>query len=158
MSTLDELKFVVAERGKPWAWSWHKTQADAQIVKRAQETKTGVFYDVLTEEEFDAQHKAHFLAENPLREITADFFDQMMNVLPPMWRSGALGFFMCEFTSGSITNQFVRHTTGSFDDSRYYMAAVDILNRATWITAEKIAALPDAPRLEWFNREEGASE
>jgi len=152
---IDDLKFAVVERGKPWLWSWHKTQREAYPVKCERETKTGKFYDILTESEFEAQHKAYFLSETPLREITPEFYNEMLNALPPMYRKRAMGFFMCEFTSGSISNQFVQVRSGEFSEPRCYVAAVDILDRETWITPDKIASLPDAPRLEWFNRVEG---
>lgn len=152
--SLDDLKFAVAERGQPWAWSWHKTQREAQKVKRERETVTGKFYDVLTDAEFTQRHNAYFLEQTPLREITGDFYDEMMCVLPPMYRQGAMGFFMCEFTAGPITNQFVC-VKSDFTAPRYYMAAVNICDRETWISPEKIAALAPAPRLAWFNREEG---
>jgi hypothetical protein len=42
-------------------------------------------------------------------EITAERFDEMLNVLPPMkWRGGrgAQSFMMCEFTYADITDIF----------------------------------------------------
>lgn len=46
-------------------------------------------------------------------EITADVYDEFLNMLPPMgWRGGV--FFMCEFTFGDITAKFT-HEAG-----RYY--------------------------------------
>mgnify|MGYP001324394886 CR=1 FL=1 len=47
---------------------------------------------------------------SPPVEITADRWDEMLNVLPPMkWRSGggAQTFMMCEFTYGIITTIFI---------------------------------------------------
>jgi hypothetical protein len=61
-----------------------------------------------------------------------------------------MGFFMCEMTSGSITSQFVAYR------GKFYGASVDLANRETWITPEKIETL-EAERepLAWFPKEPG---
>ena len=150
MLTLADLNFAVVERDSVWPWTWNATREGAEAEAMRQALKDGKTYDVLTEEEFDAKHDAHFLGSFPLQEITPEFYDEMLNVLPPIYRQGALGFFMCEFTAGSITSQFVRL------NDQYYGAAVDICDRSTWITQDKIAALPDAAPAAWFPKE-GAS-
>jgi len=81
-------------------------------------------------------HRTYWLAAGPLHEITETEYIEALEVLPPIYRAGAMhGFFMCEFTSGSITSQYVQYNGG------YYSAYVDILHRETWITPERIAAL-----------------
>lgn len=118
----------------------------------------GKVYGVESYDDFTARVKADDLASVPLQEITAEFYDQMLCVLPPMYREGAMGFFMCEYTAGTITNQFVSRRTSDFAEPRYYVKAVDMTDRATWITPEMIDALPDAPRLAWFDKIEGEGE
>ena len=144
MLSLADLKFAVVERGSVWPWTWNATREGAEAEAIRQSLRNGKTYDVLSEEEFDAKHTAHFLGTFPLQEITQEFHDEMLNVLPPMYRQGALGFFMCEFTSGTITTQFVR------SNGRYYGAAIDIADRATWITQDKIDALPAGAPSKWF--------
>lgn len=150
MLTLADLKFAVVEKGSLYPWTWKATREAAEAVAFEKTNETGKNYVVETEAEYDARHSAHFLGTFPLQEITEGFHDEMLNVLPPIYRQGALGFFMCEFTAGSITSQFVRL------NDQYYGAAVDICDRSTWITQDKIAALPDAAPSAWFPKE-GAS-
>lgn len=153
--SVDDLQFVVCEHGARSMWNYYRTREAAEAAAHDLRDKRGKPYEVETFDEFDKRTRALWLSDVPLQEITADFYDQMLNVLPPMYRSGAMGFFMCEFTSGRITNQFVMHRTSEFSEPRYYVKAVDITDRETWITPDKIAALADAPRLEWFGRVEG---
>ena len=134
MLTLADLNFAVVERGSVWPWTWNATREGAEAEAIRQALKDGKTYDVMTEAEFDAKHDAHFLEGFPLQEITPEFYDEMLNVLPPMYRPGALGFFMCEFTAGTITTQFARV------NGRYYGAAVNIRDQSTWITQDKVDA------------------
>ena len=150
LSTSD-VQFIICEKGSFRCWNYAKTREAAQAEASKQENETGRPFEVLPWEDFAARETAHWLGEFPLSEITEEFHDEMLNVLPPMYRQGAAGFFMCEMTSGSITSQFCRI------DGRYYGAAVDLADRSTWISREKVEALPaDRKRLEWFKREEGA--
>lgn len=149
LSTSD-VQFIVCEEGSISVWHYAKTREAAQEIADERFLETGKEFTVETFEEFCKRERAHWFAQFPLCEITADFHDQMLNVLPPVYRQGAPGFFMCEYTSGTITNQFVAC------DGKFYAAAVDMAERATWIDRAKIEALPaDAPRLEWFGRFEG---
>jgi hypothetical protein len=80
-----------------------------------------------------------------LARITEAFYNEMLNCLPPMYRSGSIGFFLSERETGSITAQFV------ISGGHYYGGYVDLLDRSTWITAEKIDDLDrDAEPLSWF--------
>jgi hypothetical protein len=136
--------FVVSEKGSSWAYDCRRTREAADALAFEMTNSEGKGYIVETVEEFEARKKALHLGEFNLSEISEDFHDQMLNCLPPMHRPDSMGFFMCEYTSGSITNQFVRY------NGRYYGAAVDMADRATWITPEKIQALQPAPALAWF--------
>lgn len=144
MLSLADLKFAVVECGSLYPWTWKATREAADDECLRQSLKTGKAYIVESEADYQARHDAHFLGSFPLQEITQEFHDEMLNVLPPMYRQGALGFFMCEFTSGTITTQFVR------SNGRYYGAAVDIADRTTWITQDKIDALPAGEPSKWF--------
>lgn len=144
MLSLADLKFAVIENGSLYPWTWKATRAAAEQEAFVRMSATGRAYNVLSEEEFDAQHKAYWLGTFPLQEITQEFHDEMLNCLPPMYRQGAIGFFMCELTSGTITSQFVRW------QNRCYGAAVDLCDRETWITPEKLDALPAAAPSKWF--------
>jgi hypothetical protein len=151
-----DLQFAICEPGARNLHDYAKTSEEAEAKAHKLRDERGKPFVVEPFDDFSARVTRAWLDDTPLREITGDFYDEMLCVLPPMYRQGAMGFFMCEFTAGSVTNQFVMQRRGDFLEPRYFMAAVDICDRSTWITPEKIAALPHAPRLEWFNREEGA--
>jgi len=151
MLTLADLKFAVFEAGSLWPYTWKRTREEAERVALERSQWTGKPHLVESDEEYQARHDAHFLATFPLQEITEEFHDEMLNVLPPMYRQGALGFFMCEFTAGTITSQFARY------EGKHYGAAVDICNAQTWITPEKIEALPVTEPATWFPKEKGAA-
>lgn len=139
MQPLKQITIIEQKAGTVWIASETEATNPARL-----HGETGKIYNVLPFKAWLDMTTAQTLAKFPLCEITAEFFDAQLNVLPPMHRSGALGFFCCEMLSGTITTQFV-HRNG-----RYYAAYVDLSNRATWITPEKVAALPDAAPLEWF--------
>lgn len=65
------------------------------------------------------------------QEITEDDYHEMLNVLPPEnWThsEGFEHFRMCEYTSGSITNQYA-HRNG-----KYITKPIDVCDKSTWIT------------------------
>lgn len=140
----DDVQFLVSEPGALWAHDYRRTKPEAEALAYELMNTRGKVYVVESFEEFETRKTAHYLAAFKLAEISEDFYYQMLNCLPPMYRSGAMGFFMCEFTSGTITNQFVEYR------GKFYGAAVDILNRETWITPEKIDTLTPAAPLAWF--------
>lgn len=144
MLTLADLKFAVFEAGSLWPYTWKRTREEAERVALERSQWTGKPHLVESDEEYQARHDAHFMGTFPLQEITQEFHDEMLNVLPPMYRQGALGFFMCEFTAGTITTQFARV------NGRYYGAAVNIRDQATWITQDKVDALPVGAPSKWF--------
>ena len=72
------------------------------------------------------QSTMHIFLDPSLAGNHAKFYDEMLNVLPPMYRPGR-SRFSCEFTAGTITTQFARV------NGRYYGAAVNIRDQATWI-------------------------
>lgn len=78
------------------------------------------------------------LINGSLKEIDEERYNEMLEVLPPMnWDThfGLSSFFMCEFWSGSITDQY------AICDGKYYSKRVDYRKRDTWITRKDILAL-----------------
>jgi len=143
-----DVQFMVSEPGALWAYDYRPTQEAANDLAARLTDETGKIYVVETFDDFEARKTRHYLDGFKLAEISEDFYYQMLNVLPPMYRGGAMGFFMCEFTSGSITSQFVEYR------DKFYGAAVDILNRETWITPDKIDSLQAGEPLAWFPKGE----
>lgn len=88
-------------------------------------------YVIMTWEEFK-QFQKSFLLIGELTEITAEIFDDMLNVLPPLhWteHNGVEMFCMSEMYTGTYTNQYAHDKrTG-----KYYTKMVDSSNRSTWI-------------------------
>lgn len=143
--TLADVAWIVSEPGRSWAFDHFSTREAAQDCADRHELKTG---ERLLVEDFDTFHKRttrELLEGSPLVEITADFYEEQHGCLPPMYRQSAWGWFMREFTSGSLTHQYVTHR------GRYYTALVDMADCATWITPDKVEAIPDgSPVYAWF--------
>jgi len=135
---------VIYEIGTVWAYDFAASDGEARLVAARLHGETGKIYNVLPFATFVEMANAQVLALFPLCEVTEEFHDTQLNILPPMHRNGALGFFICEMVMNTITTQFVHR------GARFYAAYVDLLNRATWITPEAIAALPDSKPLDWF--------
>jgi hypothetical protein len=68
---------------------------------------------------------------NISEEIDEKTYCDMLDVLPPL-RFTSDGFFMSEFSYGSITRQYIRY------GDRFFWAEVDFKDRSTWINLEKI--------------------
>lgn len=68
----------------------------------------------------------------PIKEITAEQYDDALDILPPIYWctiDEATMFCMSEMYDGSITTQYARdNQTG-----RYYTKLVDIYDKNTWI-------------------------
>lgn len=106
---------------------------DAALAYAAKLTnEKGESFSAATLDDFCDISTRYWLAQNPLHEISESEWYEMLEVLPPIYKQGALGFFMSEFTSGTVTNQYVRH------NGKFYCAAVDMANRATWIKVEQL--------------------
>lgn len=86
-------------------------------------------YKILTWNEFAKLEKAYYITDD-LAEITADRYDEMLNVLPPLkWCTinGVEMFCISEMTTGTYTSQYARY------DGKYYTKTVDIMDKNTWI-------------------------
>ena len=68
-----------------------------------------------------------------LKEITAQHYDDMYNVLPPIdtWN----GFFMSSFMIGDWTTQYCEY------GGRYFKRIVNYRDESTWITSDQCYAL-----------------
>ena len=88
-------------------------------------------YKVMSFDDFQALEKK-MIIDMPMTEITAERFNEMLNVLPPKaWTThdGVEMFCMSEFYTGTYTTQCAHdHRTG-----KYYEKLVDITDRNTWI-------------------------
>ena len=88
-------------------------------------------YRVMTFGDFLKFERDKILGE-PLAEITAERFNEMLDVLPPLaWtqHKGVEMFCMSEFFTGSYTSQYAHdRSTG-----KYYTKLVDYRDRSTWI-------------------------
>lgn len=62
----------------------------------------------------------------------ADWYEMLECLPPENWtRTGGIEHFrMCEYTTGSITNQYANR------DGKYIVKAIDVCDRSTWITLE----------------------
>lgn len=146
--TIADVAWVVSEPGRCWPFDYFRTREAAQDCADREELKTGTRYNV---EDFDTFHERttrEQLEASPLVEITEDFYDAQHGCLPPMHRPGAWGWFMCEYSSGTLTQQFVSR------GGRYFTALVDMADPATWITPDKVDAIPDgSPVFAWYGAE-----
>ncbi len=94
---------------------------------------SGSPYEPMTYEEFKRRERGFWLNDPP-EQITAEKWNDMLEVLPPMkWEQepGFNSFLMCEMMSGTFTQQYVRYGHG--DNATYWSKMVDALDRSTWL-------------------------
>lgn len=93
-------------------------------------------YEAMTFDEFLKRQKIAFTT-GEITEVTEEKFDDMLNVLPPLyWTTigGVEMFCMGEFYTGTYTTQYARV------GDKYYTAMVDATDRETWIHKRLAAA------------------
>ncbi len=101
--------------------------------KRVTETqaKLDTGFSVLPFETWlDKKNKSY--TDIPMQEITAEEYNDQMDILPPMlWCTidGITMFCMSEMYDGSITSQYARDNA----NGKYYTKLVDIYDISTWI-------------------------
>lgn len=86
-------------------------------------------YEVMTFDEFLNRQKVA-MTSGEVTETTAEQFNEMLNILPPMkWCTiaGVEMFCLCEMYTGTYTNQYARI------GDKYYTAMVDVTDTSTWI-------------------------
>lgn len=95
-------------------------------------------YAAMTFDEYrETERKA--LTFQPIEEITEERFEDMLNVLPPLYwgtYNGISQFCMSEMWTGTYTTQYARV------NGRYFCTMVDITDRSTWIH-NRLAEIPE---------------
>lgn len=97
-------------------------------LKSAQETE----YKVMTWEEFE-RFQRNFLLDGELTEITSEIFENMLDVLPPLYwttHNSIEMFCMSEMYTGTYTNQYAHDKR----TDKYYTKLVDSTDKSTWIS------------------------
>lgn len=88
-------------------------------------------YKAMSFNDFKSLERKYIL-DQPLKEITEDDYNEMLNVLPPRAWTRICDiemFCMSEFYTGTYTNQYAKdHRIG-----KYYTKLVDFCDRSTWI-------------------------
>jgi len=95
-------------------------------LKEAQNKK----YEIMPYNEYLQLERNHYL-NKPLTEITAERFNEMLNVLPPLkWctRHNVEMFCISEMLTGSYTSQYMYNLV----NHKYYHKIVDIKDQSTW--------------------------
>ena len=86
---------------------------------------------ILSWADYQEAIRKHYL-ENPPEEITAERFNEMLDVLPPLhWCTidGVEMFCMCEMEFATYTNQYAHDKrTG-----KYWHTTVDCRDKSTWL-------------------------
>lgn len=88
-------------------------------------------------DEWMAHREASYLS-NPVREVTAEHFDDMLNCLPPIYCGNGdcdFRFSMSEFQFGRVTEQYAKI------GNRYFSKYVRHRDVSTYITAASVASL-----------------
>lgn len=88
-------------------------------------------YRAMRSSDFSRIQRQKFLRQ-PLHEVTAEDYEEMLDVLPPIHYveiNGVSEFCMMEMFTGTFTNQYAHDKkTG-----KYYQKLVDVADRDTWI-------------------------
>lgn len=127
----EDLKEVI-KRNKESIKSWRrqlKATPDSKQLQRYLEQDLKAKFEVVTYEEYVARQREYYLS-GPVLESTEESFNDMLNLLPPLyWRTvdGVEMFCMSEFICGAYTTQYARV------GDKYYRKTVDYNDRSTWI-------------------------
>ncbi len=135
----DPYHSVLASTTPPRIWNFYPTLQAAQAAQPSTFFASNAFAGVylpMTYEQYKAAERSYDLSD-PLREINAQTYHEMLDVLPPLHsrqQGGLTTFLMSEFFSGSYTHQYAAYR------GRYYCRLVDVLDQSTWMTADEIDA------------------
>lgn len=102
-----------------WPLEYATDEDDAQSkLRKAQ----GEYPDaaVVTCGSYWEAEKARTMQTFPLSRVTAEFYEDMLGVLPPVFRRGQAGFFVSEAATQSIHAQFIAY------NGRHYGGYADI--------------------------------
>ena len=87
--------------------------------------------EVIEYEDFAKIEREAILKDAP-KEITAERYNEMIDILPPLHyteHNGYVMFCMREFLTGVYTSQFAYHK----ESGKYYTCIVDATDKSTWI-------------------------
>lgn len=133
-----------------WPLSYHQTRPEAETaLPSIQDRYPGA--SVVSVDDYWVWARAQAMAQFPLTEITQHFYEEMLNVMPPSYKRGCPGFFICEAVTDSVHTQFIEHR------GRYYAGNADISPGGKTWTIEDIDYLvpaDGAPLLNRFPKEE----
>jgi len=87
-------------------------------------------YEIMTYKEYVKLERDYYINQ-PLTEITAERFEEMLNILPPKkWttKHNIEMFCMSEMLTGTYTSQYMYNLV----TNKYYHKIVDITDQSTW--------------------------
>jgi hypothetical protein len=101
--------------------------------KRATETQAllEAGFSVLPFEQYLAKKNKSY-TDIPMTEITAEHYNEQLDILPPIYWctiDGITMFCMSEMTDGTITSQYAH----DLSTDKYYTKLVDIYDKSTWL-------------------------
>ena len=89
-------------------------------------------YEVITWNEYEALKRKRYIDNGEITEVTAEQFNDALDVLPPRkWCTidGIEMFCISEMTDGTYTSQYAHDK----HNGKYYCATVDVMDKSTWI-------------------------
>ena len=132
MASIRDYEIVLASIEGLSIWNFYPTVEAARAdMERANSSDPNRKYEPMDYSAYKAKERSAMLDE-PAKQITAEKFMEMLEVLPPLkWEQGAFGFesfLMSEFWSGPYTHQYARR------GDTYWCKMVDAYDRSTWMT------------------------
>lgn len=128
------MKYVLATTNPPRIFNFYPTTDAAQEDMPRASKSTATYgwgpYAAMSYEAYKAAER-HFYLAQPAYDVTADTFEEMLGVLPPLHYeiyNGFTSFLMSEFFSGPYTHQYAAC------NGRCYCKMVDATDRSTWMT------------------------
>jgi hypothetical protein len=112
-------------------WEGHiKNYPEAEHFKNYLTDAKNKQYKIMSYDEYKQLERNYFTSK-PLTEITAEQFNEMLNVLPPLkWctKHNIEMFCMSEMLTGTYTSQYMYNLV----TNKYYHKIVDITDQTTW--------------------------
>lgn len=106
---------------------------DMERANREYANFNGAPYEPMTYTEYKRRERSFWL-DQPATRITAEKWNDMLEILPPMaWRQkfNFNSFLMREMMSGTYTHQYVRYGHG--ENVSYWQKMVDAADPETWL-------------------------
>jgi len=134
-----------ANSAKVWESHCKNYPDNSDYYLRMLENERASNFKVMSQDEYFMAER-QFYVSKPLMAVTEERFNEMLNVLPPLyWTtiSGVEMFCMSEMYTSSYTTQYAKA------GDKYYSKMVDVNDRTTWIhnflfadTAKVVASKP----------------